>query len=239
MSSSNFPRFDRNLNTGGNNFDEAKGVVARNVVHHSKQYPSSVTITVVKPLPGNGEDAMTNDRRDFLAAGLTLLAATLSERLAAEGGEMRVEGQQPTANPSRVVATKDAPAVNLDGWQMTATEVTIPAGAPPGRKHRHPGFVIGYVLEGQYSFAVNDQAPKVFTAGQMFFESFDAPGRGAFGLRQRERDAARKISCNCVHEEGRSGYDPRLIRFSPPVKRRVSIARRRALCPPRSGGVGR
>ena len=44
VSSSNFPRFDRNLNTGGNNFDEAKGVVARNVVHHSKQYPSSLTI---------------------------------------------------------------------------------------------------------------------------------------------------------------------------------------------------
>ena len=47
VSSSNFPRFDRNLNTGGNNYDETKGVVARNVVHHSKQYPSSVTVTVV------------------------------------------------------------------------------------------------------------------------------------------------------------------------------------------------
>ena len=41
MSSSNFPRFDRNLNTGGNNYDESKGVVAHNAVHHSKQYPSS------------------------------------------------------------------------------------------------------------------------------------------------------------------------------------------------------
>ena len=48
VSSSNFPRFDRNLNTGGNNYDEAKGVVARNSVHHSKQYPSSVTFTVVR-----------------------------------------------------------------------------------------------------------------------------------------------------------------------------------------------
>lgn len=48
VSSSNFPRFDRNLNTGGNNFDESKGVIARNSVHHSKQYPSSVTVTVVK-----------------------------------------------------------------------------------------------------------------------------------------------------------------------------------------------
>ncbi len=48
ISSSNFPRFDRNLNTGGNNYDEAKGVVARNALHHSKQYPSSVTVTVVR-----------------------------------------------------------------------------------------------------------------------------------------------------------------------------------------------
>jgi len=44
VSSSNFPRFDRNLNTGGNNYDESKGVVAHNAVHHSKQYPSQVTV---------------------------------------------------------------------------------------------------------------------------------------------------------------------------------------------------
>jgi hypothetical protein len=48
VSSSNFPRFDRNLNTGGNNYDETVGVVAHNSVHHSAQYPSLVTLTVVK-----------------------------------------------------------------------------------------------------------------------------------------------------------------------------------------------
>jgi uncharacterized protein len=48
VSSSNFPRFDRNLNTGGKNYDESKGVVANNAVHHSKQYPSEIKITVVK-----------------------------------------------------------------------------------------------------------------------------------------------------------------------------------------------
>jgi len=53
VSSSNFPRFDRNLNTGGNNYDESKGVVARNAVHHSKQYPSQVTVTVVPPHAGS------------------------------------------------------------------------------------------------------------------------------------------------------------------------------------------
>ena len=48
ISSSNFPRFDRNLNTGGRNYDESKGVVARNAVHHSRQYPSEVKLTVVR-----------------------------------------------------------------------------------------------------------------------------------------------------------------------------------------------
>ena len=48
VSSSNFPRFDRNLNTGGNNYDEWSAVVAKNAVHHSKRFPSSVTLTVVR-----------------------------------------------------------------------------------------------------------------------------------------------------------------------------------------------
>ncbi|MGD9562975.1 MAG: CocE/NonD family hydrolase [Pyrinomonadaceae bacterium] len=48
ISSSNFPRFDRNMNTGGDNYSETKGIIANNAVHHSKQYPSSVTISVVK-----------------------------------------------------------------------------------------------------------------------------------------------------------------------------------------------
>jgi putative CocE/NonD family hydrolase len=47
VSSSNFPRFDRNLNTGGNNYDERKPAIARNVVHHSTHYPSSITVTAV------------------------------------------------------------------------------------------------------------------------------------------------------------------------------------------------
>ena len=48
VSSSNFPRFDRNMNTGGKNYDETKGIIANNAVHHSRQYPSEVKLTVVK-----------------------------------------------------------------------------------------------------------------------------------------------------------------------------------------------
>ena len=50
VSSSNFPRFDRNLNTGGNNYSETTTVVAHNVIHHSAQYPSSLAVTIVKSM---------------------------------------------------------------------------------------------------------------------------------------------------------------------------------------------
>tara|TARA_B110000238_G_scaffold200855_1_gene252793 strand:- start:1032 stop:2915 length:1884 start_codon:yes stop_codon:yes gene_type:complete len=48
ISSSNFPRFARNLNTGGNNYDEIKSVTANNKIHHSKKYPSSITLPIIK-----------------------------------------------------------------------------------------------------------------------------------------------------------------------------------------------
>ena len=47
VSSSNFPRFARNLNTGGNNYDEKEGVVAHNTIHHSKTYPSMIKLPII------------------------------------------------------------------------------------------------------------------------------------------------------------------------------------------------
>jgi len=47
ISSSNFPRFTRNLNTGGNNFDETDWLVADNTIHHSKEHPSHIVLPIV------------------------------------------------------------------------------------------------------------------------------------------------------------------------------------------------
>ncbi|HET9706142.1 MAG TPA: cupin domain-containing protein [Vicinamibacterales bacterium] len=110
-----------------------------------------------------------NDRREFLMAGMTAMAASI-----VASREAHAEQQKP-ATPAKPLAQRDTPAVNLDGWQMTASEVSYAPGQMSGR-HRHPGFVIGYVLEGDYLFAVNDNSPATLKPGQMFFESFDAPG---------------------------------------------------------------
>jgi len=51
ISSSNFPRWSRNLNTGGNNFDESEWIVAENVVYHSKENPSYIILPVAGSAP--------------------------------------------------------------------------------------------------------------------------------------------------------------------------------------------
>ena len=59
----------------------------------------------------------------------------------------------------------------LDGKHARATvlEVTF----EPGQKdspHRHAGPVFGYVLEGEYEHAINDEPVKTYRAGETFYE---------------------------------------------------------------------
>jgi quercetin dioxygenase-like cupin family protein len=59
----------------------------------------------------------------------------------------------------------------LDGKDAKAmtVEVTIEPGQA-SHAHRHPGPVFGYVLEGEYEWAINDQAVKKLKAGDTFYE---------------------------------------------------------------------
>jgi len=54
ITSSSFPRLERNLNTGGNNFDESEGVIAINRVHHGAEHPSHVELFLL-------DDAASDD----------------------------------------------------------------------------------------------------------------------------------------------------------------------------------
>jgi putative CocE/NonD family hydrolase len=53
VTSSNFPRLERNLNTGGRNYDETVGVVAVNRVYHGPDAPSALEVQVL-----DDEDAL-------------------------------------------------------------------------------------------------------------------------------------------------------------------------------------
>ncbi len=59
----------------------------------------------------------------------------------------------------------------LDGKEtkVTVVEVTLEPGQA-GKPHRHPGPVIGYVLEGEYEWAIDDQPANTLKAGDTFYE---------------------------------------------------------------------
>ncbi len=51
VAGSNFPNFERNLHTGGRNFDESKGNVATIRVHQSARYPSRIELPTIALQP--------------------------------------------------------------------------------------------------------------------------------------------------------------------------------------------
>ncbi len=70
----------------------------------------------------------------------------------------------------KVISVADV-AEKIDGKQTKATtvELTLEPGAA-GAPHRHPGPVFGYIIEGQYEWAIDDQPAKILKAGDTFYE---------------------------------------------------------------------
>ena len=59
----------------------------------------------------------------------------------------------------------------LDGKKAKATTVEVTLG--PGESdapHRHPGPGFGYILEGEYEWAIDDNPAKTLKAGDTFYE---------------------------------------------------------------------
>lgn len=59
------------------------------------------------------------------------------------------------------------------GMEAILVEVTALPGVP-STVHRHPGFVLGYVLEGELQFAINGGKPEAIKTGSTFFEPVGA-----------------------------------------------------------------
>ena len=100
--------------------------------------------------------------RTFLAfvvvAAISVGGVTLAHH--AENGDVKV-----TELSARDIIEK------LDGKDASATVVEVTF--EPGQKdlpHRHAGPVFGYVLEGEYEHAIDDQPVEVYKAGDTFYE---------------------------------------------------------------------
>jgi quercetin dioxygenase-like cupin family protein len=71
---------------------------------------------------------------------------------------------------ARELAARDI-TERLDGKEAkaTAVEVTLEPGQASS-PHRHPGPTFGYVLEGEYEWAIDDQPARILKAGETFYE---------------------------------------------------------------------
>jgi quercetin dioxygenase-like cupin family protein len=101
---------------------------------------------------------------------LTLLAIFMSA-LAAGGMSLAYHDEHGKGGDHvKLLSQKDI-IEKLDGKKAKATmvEVTLAPGEVEAA-HRHPGPAFGYVLEGEYEWAIDDQPAKTFKAGDTFYE---------------------------------------------------------------------
>jgi quercetin dioxygenase-like cupin family protein len=100
------------------------------------------------------------DRRTFL----TLAAASLLP--------IGLDAQAPAPAPRPPAELARHPLSGpFEGFEVVLVELNMPAGrSGSSLAHRHPGPVLGYVVEGQMRFAINHETEKVLPTGGTFFE---------------------------------------------------------------------
>jgi quercetin dioxygenase-like cupin family protein len=107
-------------------------------------------------------------RRDAVAS-LALFAELFASARQA-GAETQATGATPPAAAPPPVFKHDLPNLTMDDWEVTVSHVEYPPGRV-GTAHRHPGFVLAYILEGAVVTKISGQGEeKTYTAGQMFYE---------------------------------------------------------------------
>src|SRR5262245_9630101 len=98
------------------------------------------------------------DRRTFLG----IAAASLLP--------LGIDAQTPAQRPPAELA-RHALTGPFEGYEAVLVELTIQPGArSQGAGHRHPGPVLGYIVDGQMRFAINNQPEQVLPVGRTFFE---------------------------------------------------------------------
>ena len=100
----------------------------------------------------------THNRRTFLGVA----AASLMP--------LGIEAQTSAPRPPTELA-RHALTGPLEAFEVVLVELNIAAGSrSSGPGHRHPGPVLGYVVEGQMRFAINNEPEQVLPVGRTFFE---------------------------------------------------------------------
>jgi quercetin dioxygenase-like cupin family protein len=89
---------------------------------------------------------------------------------------------------------------NVPGKSLVAVEVVYPpAGASPPHRHPRSAFIYAYVVSGAIVSAVDDQKPRIYRAGESFYE---APGAHHRVSRNASRTRPAKLLAVFVVDSG-------------------------------------
>lgn len=81
------------------------------------------------------------------------------------------EAQTPAPRAPAAELARHALTGPLEAFDVVLVELNIPPGArSSGPGHSHPGPVLGYIVEGQMRFAINNEPEQVLPVGRTFFE---------------------------------------------------------------------
>ena len=104
-----------------------------------------------------------------LLGGGALIALALAAGVLIGVGGMAMAHQDEKERAKTISAWDIGEKLDGKETKVTVVEVTLEPGQA-GKPHRHAGPVIGYVLEGEYEWAIDDQPAKTLKAGDTFYE---------------------------------------------------------------------
>jgi quercetin dioxygenase-like cupin family protein len=108
-------------------------------------------------------------RRQLLTLAMLLTAGLAGYALASIGN-----GAQPERRPGFKIKTlleQLLPGKHDNGKEYKAVVVELQqAPGSASKPHRHPGPVIGYVLEGELEVGIDDQPARVYKKGEVWYE---------------------------------------------------------------------
>ncbi|MFL6786876.1 MAG: cupin domain-containing protein [Sphingomicrobium sp.] len=140
--------------------------------------------------------AIRSGRMGLLAAAAAVLASGPSFANGAERPRARIAA----ASTSRATPIFERELPNVPGKSLLAVEVVYPPeGASPPHRHPDSAFIYAYVVSGEVVSAIDGERPRVYRAGESFYE---APGAHHRISRNASRTKPAKLLAVFVKNSG-------------------------------------
>ena len=135
----------------------------------------------------------------IFAAGAAIFAGTLKPSFAHGAKHPVMQADVKPRETATPIFERELP--NFPGKSLLAVEVVYPPGtASPSHRHPKSAFIYAYVVSGEVVSAVDDERPRLYRAGESWYE---APGAHHRVSRNASKTKPAKLLAVFVKDSGR------------------------------------